>query len=145
MSVNIENNNQLIAEIFEGIQNHLNFLEGALKTAEEMYHFSLKKDVDQVTNLADNFERILNIISRAQRSIEQQIYLLSPGSVSAGELEILKLWVQEVNLLTEKINEVDNKTLDQLDQIKTETGTEIGAVFSNKEKIKGYSSAQGKK
>lgn len=125
-------------QIFEGIQSHLSFLELALQTAEAMLKATHNGEVDAVTNLADNFERLLNIIAQEQKSIEQQIYILDPKEVRMDQLEILRMWVQEVNLLTEKINQVDDATLDNLSQLKDQTGAEIASVFANKEKIRGY-------
>ena len=124
--------------IFEGIQSHLGFLEAALTTAEKMLAAAIKNEVDTVSNDADNFERLLHIIEKTQKNIEQQIYLLDPKEVRMDQLEILRMWVQEVNLLTEKINRVDEQTLEQLNQLKDQTGAEIASVFANKEKIRGY-------
>lgn len=125
-------------QIFEGIQSHLSFLELALQTAEAMLKATRMGEVDSVSNLADNFERLLSIIGQTQKSIEQQIYILDPKEVRMDQLEILRMWVQEVNLLTEKINNVDEETLDSLGQLKDQTGAEIASVFANKEKIRGY-------
>lgn len=125
-------------QIFEGIQSHLSYLELALQTAEAMFRATKSNEVETVSNLADNFERLLNIISHTQKSIEQQIYILDPKEVRMDHLEILRMWVQEVNLLTEKINRVDEETLENLGQLKDQTGAEIASVFANKEKIRGY-------
>ncbi len=125
-------------QIFEGIQSHLSYLELALQTARAMLSATSAGEVDSVTGLADNFERLLNIIAQEQKSIEQQIYILDPKEVRMDQLEILRMWVQEVNLLTEKINQVDEATLEELNQLKDQTGAEIASVFANKEKIRGY-------
>ncbi len=132
-------------EIFEGIQNHLSFLENARTSAESMLAASKTNNVDAVTNEADNFERLLKIVEETQKDIEQKIYLLDPKSVTNTELEILKLWVQEVNTITERINNIDELTLEQLNQLKDETGAEIAAVYSNREKIRGYAFSSVKK
>ncbi len=124
--------------ILETIQSHLSFLESALVVSSRMYNTSKTGNIDAVTNEADNFERLLGVIEQIQKDIEQRIYLLDPKEVRMDQLEILRLWVQEVNILTEKINQFDELTLECLNQVKDQTGAEIASVFANKEKIRGY-------
>ncbi len=124
--------------ILETIQSHLSFLESALVVSSRMYNTSKTGNIDAVTNEADNFERLLGVIEQIQKDIEQRIYLLDPKEVRMDQLEVLRLWVQEVNILTEKINQFDELTLECLNQVKDQTGAEIASVFANKEKIRGY-------
>ena len=128
----------MIDQLMKDIQGHLCLLELALKSSELICTYAQKEDLDGIVDETDNRQRIVNIITQAQRKIEDQINLLDASDVNQETLLILKSWFNDLNIWSEAMLTLDRQTVELLAQQKENTGKEIALVFKNKEVFKGY-------
>ncbi|MFA6237302.1 MAG: hypothetical protein WC635_08265 [Bacteriovorax sp.] len=134
----------MIEILFENIQEHLSMLDLALQSSEKIKKYAQNENLDGVVSETENRERLVNIVAKIQRSVEDQINLLDPGNVSGEEILILKTWFQDLNRWSEKMSAFDEDTVELLGQQKESTTKEIALIFKNKEIFKSYNH-QGKK
>lgn len=134
----------MINAIFENIQEHLCMLELAVLSSEKIKIAATGELLDEVVLENENRERIVNIVAKIQRKIEDQINLLGPSEITLDGIQVLKSWFQDLNLLSEQMLTFDSETVELLAQQKESTTKEIATIFKNKEVFKGYNHA-GKK
>ncbi len=131
----------MISVLFEDIQTHLSLLDRAVLSSSKIAQSAEAQDLDSVVNETENRERIMNIISSVQSSIEDKINQLNAALLSNGDIDILKTWFSDLSLWSEKIIAFDRITVEHLSQQKESTTKEIAHLFKNKEVIKGYNHA----
>lgn len=124
--------------IIEKIQQHLSMLDLALSSSQRIASFARTEDLDGVINETDNRERLVNIITKLQQAIEEQINQLNAAEVTHEEIGILKAWFQDLTIWSERMIEFDKETVEVLSQQKENTTKEIAHIFKNKEMFKGY-------
>lgn len=128
----------MIDQLFENIQEHLSMLDLAVISSERIKNFAKNEDLEGVVSETENRERLVNIITKIQRNVEDQINLLDAGAISKDGILILKSWFQDLNTWSEKMLECDRETVEYLGQQKENTTKEIALIFKNKEIFKGY-------
>ncbi len=131
-------------QIIERIQLHLILLEQSLNLSSKILFFSQINDLNGVVNETENRERLMNIISKVQRSVEEDITTMDAKQVSTMDLGILKSWFNDLAIWSEKITALDKETVENLSQQKDEATKEIATIFRNKEMFKGYNHAAKK-
>ena len=122
------------------IQKHLSLRDAALDVSSKVLFFAENHEIEAINLEIENRERLVNLISDTQAEIERMITALNPVELNSDDFTILKLWFADLAKWSDKMLNIDNATLELLDQQKEETGKEIGAIFKNKEFHKGYSS-----
>jgi len=128
-------------QIIERIQLHLTLLEQALNLSSKILFYSSIQDLNGVVSETENRERLMNIISKVQRSIEEDITIMDAKDVTNNDLAILKSWFNDLANWSDKITAHDRETVENLSQQKDETTREIATIFRNKESFKGYNHA----
>lgn len=128
----------MIETLFENIQEHLSMLDLAVHSSEKIRNCAKNEDLDGVVSETENRERLVNIVTKIQRNIEDQINLLDAGAISAEGILILKAWFQDLNTWSERMLVCDKETVEYLGQQKENTTKEISLIFKNKEIFKGY-------
>lgn len=128
----------MIEKLFDNIQEHLSMLDLAVSSSERIRGFAKKSDLEGVVSETENRERLVNIVSKIQRAIEDQINLLDAGDISADGILILKAWFQDLNTWSDRMLVCDRETVEYLGQQKEDTTKEIAHIFKNKEIFKGY-------
>lgn len=134
----------MINELFENIQNHLSMLDLAVSCSENIRNLAAKDDLNGVVSETENRERIVNIVTKIQREVEEQINLLNTSDIKQEDILILKAWFQDLANCSERMLEYDRETVELLGQQKENTTKEIALIFKNKEIFKGYNQ-HGKK
>lgn len=128
----------MIEKLFDNIQAHLSMLDLAVASSEKIRNFAKGGDLDGVVNETENRERLVNIVAKIQRSVEDQINLLDAGDITADGVLVLKAWFQDLNVWSERMLLCDRETVEHLGQQKEDTTKEIAHIFKNKEIFKGY-------
>jgi uncharacterized protein (DUF2344 family) len=128
----------MIEQLFENIQEHLSMLDLAITSSEKIRIFAEQEDLDRVVSETENRERIINIVTKFQRQVEEQINLLNPEDINQDGILILKSWFHDLNVCSERMIELDKETVELLGRQKDETTKEISLIFKNKEMFKGY-------
>jgi len=128
----------MIQDLFESIQQHLCMLDLALHSSQKIVSFAKLENLDAVISETDNRERLVSVIGKIQRSIEDQINQLNAAALSQDDIMILKTWFQDLSIWSEKMIAHDRETVEILSSQKENTTQEIAHLFKNKESIKGY-------
>lgn len=128
----------MINKIFENIQNHLSMLDLAVDCSENIRNLAAKEDLNGVVSETENRERIVNIVAKIQRDVEDQINLLETSQIKQDDILILKSWFQDLGTWSERMLAFDKETVELLGQQKDNTTKEIALIFKNKEIFKGY-------
>ncbi len=131
----------MLNDIYLHIQAHLSLLDMALNTSDKIKFFASTEDVDQVITETENRERLLNVITQIQSTVETKISSLGPQDLEEDTLMILKTWFADLATWSEKMIELDRETVELLNQQKDDTTKEIATIFKNKEMFKGYNHA----
>lgn len=125
-------------ELFESIQQHLSMLDLALQSSQQISCFAKLENLDAVISETENRERLVNIITKLQHSIEERINQLNGATITKDDIMILKTWFQDLSIWSEKMIALDRETVELLSAQKDSTTQEIAHLFKNKESIKGY-------
>lgn len=128
----------MIETLFDNIQEHLSMLDLAVLSSEKIRDFAKNENLEGVVSETENRERLVNIVAKIQRDVENQINLLDAGDISADGILILKAWFQDLNTWSERMLTCDRETVEYLGQQKDNTSKEIALIFKNKEIFKGY-------
>lgn len=128
----------MIEKLFDNIQEHLSMLDLAVLSSEKIRNFAKNEDLEGVVSETENRERLVNVVAKIQRDVENQINLLDAGDISADGILILKAWFQDLNTWSERMLTCDRETVEYLGQQKDNTTKEIALIFKNKEIFKGY-------
>jgi hypothetical protein len=124
--------------LLESIQEHLCMLDLALTSSEKIVAYAAKEKLDSVVSETENRERLVNVISKIQATVEDQINQLNVASMDNADIMILKSWFQDLSIWSEKMIACDKQTVELLAQQKEETTKEIASLFKSKELFKGY-------
>lgn len=117
------------------IERHIKLLNKTLEITETMSLEAKKGDVEEVHSLADNRERLLNIINGLQAEIETQLKTITnDASLSL----VARNWVSRTDISIKQIFELDDQVILALNDIKKQTSQEIGSVYKQKQSIRGY-------
>lgn len=134
----------MIEKLFEGIQNHLSMLDLAVTSSEKIKIYAANEDLERVVSETENRERLINVVTKLQRAIEEQINILNPEDVNQDDILLLKTWFQDLNLCSERMIASDKETVELLSQQKSSTTKEIALIFKNREMFKGYNQGTSK-
>lgn len=134
----------MIEKLFDGIQNHLSMLDLAVTSSEKIKIYAANEDLERVVSETENRERLINIVTKLQRAVEEQINILNPEDVNQDDILLLKAWFQDLSLCSEKMISLDKETVELLGQQKNQTTKEIALIFKNKEMFKGYNHGTSK-
>lgn len=128
----------MIQDLFENIQQHLSMLDLALHSSQQITSFAKLENLDAVMNETENRERLMNVISKLQKGIEDKINQLNAAALTQDDIMILKSWFQDLNVWSDRMLALDLETVEHLSEQKENTTQEIAHLFKNKEVIKGY-------
>lgn len=128
----------MINILFENIQEHLSMLDKALQSSYRITLLAKEEKLDEVISETENRERIVNIITQIQHSIENQITQMNAAEFKPDDIAILKAWFHDLGQWSEKMISMDQATVEYLAQQKENTTKEIASLFKNKELFKGY-------
>lgn len=134
----------MIEKLFENIQNHLSMLDLAVNSSEKIKIYAANEDLERVVGETENRERLINIVTKLQRAVEEQINILNPEDVSQDDILLLKAWFSDLSICSEKMIALDKETVEFLSQQKNQTTKEIALIFKNKEMFKGYNHGTSK-
>lgn len=134
----------MIEKLFENIQNHLSMLDLAVTSSEKIKIFAANEDLERVVSETENRERLINVVTKLQRLVEDQINILNPEDVNQDDILLLKAWFQDLSICSEKMIALDKETVELLGQQKNQTTKEIALIFKNKEMFKGYNHGTSK-
>ncbi len=116
---------------------HINLLNKSVNLTEKMVKAAEKENIQSVSELADNRQRLLDIISKVQVEIEN---VLEKEVGKQGKYFIQKAnsWISQTQIYIQDIAKLDEILLEHLNQVKENTIKEVSTVFKQKESIKGY-------
>ncbi len=134
----------MIQDLFENIQKHLSLLDLALQSSQQITSFAKLENLDAVMNETENRERLINVIGKIQKTIEDKINQLNAAALTPDDIMILKSWFQDLSAWSDRMIALDLETVNHLSEQKESTTQEIAHLFKNKEVIKGYNHSQKK-
>lgn len=128
----------MISVLFENIQEHLSMLDLALASSKRITIYAKAENLDGVVEETENRERLVNIIGKLQKTVEDGVNQLNAAALSQDDIMILKSWFQDLSTWSDRMIELDKETVEILGQQKENTTKEIAHLFKNKELFKGY-------
>lgn len=134
----------MISVLFENIQEHLSMLDLALASSKRITLYAKAENLDGVVEETENRERLVNIIGKIQKTIEDGVNQLNAAALSQDDIMILKSWFQDLSTWSDRMIELDKETVEVLGQQKEDTTKEIAHIFKNKELFKGYNHSNKK-
>lgn len=134
----------MISVLFENIQEHLSMLDLALASSKRITFYAKAENLDAVVEETENRERLVNIIGKIQKTVEDGINQLNAATLSQDDIMILKSWFQDLSTWSDRMIELDKETVEVLGQQKDNTTKEIAHLFKNKELFKGYNHSNKK-
>ncbi len=134
----------MISVLFENIQEHLSMLDLALASSKRITIYAKAENLDAVVEETENRERLVNIIGKIQKTVEEGINQLNAATLYQDDIMILKSWFQDLSTWSDRIIELDKETVEVLGQQKDNTTKEIAHIFKNKELFKGYNHSNKK-
>jgi hypothetical protein len=120
------------------IMKHLTFCDYVTEVTISMAKAAQMQNIELVHACADNRERLIAIVEKYQKEIEDFIKKLNPYNLAKEDLEIYRSWAQDVESWVRENNEIDEVITEALNHQKDQTVEEIASVFKNKQKFKGY-------
>ena len=128
----------MFESIYTQIMQHLALMDKVVTTSMQLYCAARNEDIHRVKLESDNRERLINIIRSLQSKVEDVITSLDIADATPELLDVLKCWSWDVNIWIEKINLLDNETMEVLASQKEKTTQEIATIYKSKEQFKGY-------
>ena len=120
--------------LYQDIMRHLELAEVVHKFSLYMLN-SVKNDpATSIDQTADNRERVVNLLRDVQSQIEGQLENLKNDEA----IYVVRAWHNDFVNLLQKTQNIDDALLELLEDQKVETRKEIGAVFTNHQKISAY-------
>lgn len=132
-------------KIFEAIMQHLDMLNGLTDATKALFVQATKGDAQAVDQILDNRDRLINIISKFQANIEDDIRKLDIKQITKEHIDIFKTWSAEVNQIIYHTDRLDRETTQMLIDQKDQTTAEIANVFKNRQSFRGYDLGNVKK
>lgn len=127
-----------IDNLITKITYHLNNLDLVEIASEKLLQACANGDIERIEFLTVNRGRLVNLIQEQQNHIEQMIDQNSQEFAIPETVDLLKAWINDIAIKTEKITYLDQEILEELSKEKTKTTQEIAATFKTKESFKGY-------
>ena len=134
----------MIDALYENIQEHLSMLDLALISSKKITLFAKAENLNAVVEETENRERLVNIIGKIQKTVEDGVNQLNAATLSQDNIMVLKAWFQDLSSWSDKMIELDKETVEILGQQKENTTKEIAHIFKNKELFKGYNHSEKK-
>jgi hypothetical protein len=124
-------------EIINKMSYHQTLLNKTMALTQSMIELAKNANVEKVSRLADEREKLLSIISQVQGDVERY---LNENSTKLDRYLAQKAnsWIGQTTIYIQQIAEQDQILLEQLNQVKENTREEIGTVYKQKSSIKGY-------
>ncbi len=126
-----------MSQIQTKMDYHLSLLNKSLETTEKMIALTNNGQIDQVSSMADNRERLLAIVSDVQMQIEKELEQ-NIAKENKHYVQKANSWISRTQICIQQISDLDEELLDKLNQEKENTKKEIGKVHGNKTSIQGY-------
>jgi hypothetical protein len=126
-----------IDHVYQNIMNHLSMLD-LITTASNNILSSAGDDIDALDFKVENRQRMLEHVGTLQGDIEKSINLLDIATISNSDVEILKIWMLEMNRWVEQQLDLSDQITQVIESQKQAVSQEICSVFKNKSAVKGY-------
>ena len=123
--------------INEKIMRHIDLLGLLIQSTEAMIASCKDGKYELVDSIAQNRERLINIVRLLQDDIESEIQN-TKKQYTACEMEIFNSWIQDVTNLVNENQKLDDQCLDLLAKAKDTTTEEISTVFKSRKQFQGY-------
>lgn len=120
------------------IMRHLDLVDGANRLTNRIHVAAKAGDVDTLVSDSDNRDRLLSVLDRFQKFIEEEIGLIKTDEITKDLIDILKTWSYEVSSWASKTDEIDQETVVFLEGKKEETTKEIASLFRSRQQFGGY-------
>lgn len=125
-------------DIFELIDFHKHLLNDAIAITQRLLDSASEGDATKCEHLADNRERLVNLISITQSKIENLLNQLPQTALTHSFIDQLRAWQTHLKLSIAEITNLDRKIVELLQDAKDDTTKEIRDIFKSKEMFKGY-------
>jgi hypothetical protein len=135
----------MIEKIEYLIIRHTDLMDMCTTCSVKMLKAAQAGKVDEADQESINRERLVNIISKVQTTIEDEIKAVSLGEGANYLVSLVKAWSNDIELWLQTVGKLDQEILSALEDEKLKTTQEISSTFQNKEKIKGYNLSTVKK
>ena len=135
----------MIEKIEYLILRHTDLMDMCTTCSKNMLRAALAGKVDEADQESVNRDRLVNIISEVQTSIENEIKATTLENDAEYLVSLVKAWSNDIELWLHSVGKLDQEILSALEDEKQKTTQEISSTFQNKEKIKGYNLSTVKK
>ncbi len=119
------------------IMRHLDLMNVLVDATQSMLKNSQSGNFESVEQIADNRERLINIVRLLQDEIESKLQSATTHYTSS-EIDVFKSWISDVTEIVKKNDELDRQCLEELSQAKESTTREISNVYKTRKQFQGY-------
>ncbi len=124
-------------ETIQRMDYHQSLLNKSVSLTEKMIKAAQKENIELVTELADNRQRLLDIINQAQADIEKKLEQ-NIGTRESSFIRKANSWISNTQIFIQEIARLDEILLEELNQVKENTIKEVSKVYKQKKSIQGY-------
>lgn len=119
------------------IMRHLDLLGVLVSATNSMLKNAELGNFETVEQVAENRERLINIVRLLQDDIEEKLQS-SKAHYKDSEMDVFRSWIQDVTILITKNDELDKHCLETLSKAKESTTQEISNVYKTRKQFQGY-------
>lgn len=119
------------------IMRHLDLLGVLVSATNSMLKNAELGNFETVEQVAENRERLINIVRLLQDDIEEKLQN-SKAHYKDSEMDVFRSWIQDVTILITKNDELDKQCLETLSKAKESTTQEISNVYKTRKQFQGY-------
>lgn len=119
------------------IMRHLDLLGVLVSATNSMLKNAELGNFETVEQVAENRERLINIVRLLQDDIEEKLQS-SKAHYKDSEMDVFRSWIQDVTILITKNDELDKQCLETLSKAKESTTQEISNVYKTRKQFQGY-------
>ncbi|MDD0854631.1 hypothetical protein HBN50_16075 [Halobacteriovorax sp. GB3] len=120
------------------LMRHIDLMDASIRSTNKLLTAASKGDISSIEEESDNRERLIKVIDRFQKFIEEEIQQLAGSQIDATGIDILKTWAYEVHKWVDKTERLDQEISEQLESLREETSKEISTIFKSRQQFKGY-------
>lgn len=135
----------LFNTIVEDIMRHTDLMTAISEESRKLLKYAEDNQIEKIEATTGNRDRMINILEGYQHKIESNTRLLEDSELSATNVDILKSWLNDLNLWVEEYMAIDSQIVEALEAAKSKTSNEIAQVFTARNKHKGYNLSSVKK
>ncbi|HLE11863.1 MAG: hypothetical protein A2504_06880 [Bdellovibrionales bacterium RIFOXYD12_FULL_39_22] len=132
-------------KIYEMLMEYTSLVDALVEKSEAILLASEQGNIDFINREAENRLSLVNILEHIQDKIDLLIPQINDLNSNRELLELLKVWLGELEIWSGRVQWIDNQIYDFLNAMKEDTAKEVANIFRSINQFKGYDLSSVKK